>query len=94
MMRTNVPFLPQTLYVPNQGAGGFFATNQLVWDDSQQLVMPRWGITISNRIHGMISIWPGGRIIGLRRVGQHDLRHQPDGHHRRFRRVDGCKFRG
>jgi hypothetical protein len=62
MMRTNVPFLPQTLYVPNQGINGFYATNQLVWDDSQQLIMPRWGMTISNRIHGMI-LGPGGLIL-------------------------------
>ena len=56
LMRTNVPFLPQRLYVPasTSVAPGFYATNQNVWDDSQQFIMPRWGITISNRVHAMI----------------------------------------
>lgn len=65
LMRTNVPFLPQTLYVPARtaGASGFFATNQNVWDDSQQFVMPRWGITISNRVHAMIVDDDTQRII-------------------------------
>lgn len=62
MMRTNVPFLPVIQYVPNRGAAGFFATNISVWDDSQQLLMPRWGVTISNRIHGMI-LDGAGRIL-------------------------------
>lgn len=62
MMRSNVPFLPQIQYVPNRGALGFFATNISIWDDSQQLVMPRWGVTISNRIHGMV-LDNTGRII-------------------------------
>lgn len=62
MMRTNVPFLPVTQYVPNKGALGFYLTNVSIWDDSQQLVMPRWGVTISNRIHGMV-LDNAGRII-------------------------------
>ncbi len=52
LMRTNVPFLPTVGYVP--GTGFVSATNQNVYDVSQNLLLPRWGVTISNRVHAMI----------------------------------------
>jgi hypothetical protein len=52
LMRTNVPFLPTIGYVP--GSGFVNATNENSYDVSQNLLMPRWGITISNRVHAMI----------------------------------------
>jgi hypothetical protein len=58
MNRTNLPLLPTIGYLPGpsrSGTVGFVsAANESVFDDSQNLVMPRWGITISNRVQAMI----------------------------------------
>jgi hypothetical protein len=58
MNRTTLPLLPTIGYLPGpsrSGAVGFVsATNTALFDDSQQLIMPRWGITISNRVQAMI----------------------------------------
>lgn len=58
MNRTTLPLLPTIGYLPGpsrSGPAGFVsATNESVFDVSQNLVMPRWGITISNRVQAMI----------------------------------------
>jgi hypothetical protein len=69
MMRTNVPFLPvvgsNVVYIANQGPSqGFFpSTNNNRFDVSQALLMPRWGMVISNRVHAMILEQGTDRII-------------------------------
>ena len=54
MMRTNVPFLTNRVYVPDQGANGLKPLTPVVYDKSKNFLMPRWGVTISNRVHAMI----------------------------------------
>jgi hypothetical protein len=58
MNRTNLPLLPTIGYLPGPSRGGIAGfvsvENTAVFDDSQNLVMPRWGITISNRVQAMI----------------------------------------
>ena len=55
-MRTNIPFLPLTGYLPSRaGNNGFVnATNLNLYDNDQTLPAPRWGVTITNRIQAMI----------------------------------------
>lgn len=71
MMRTNVPFLPQVGtnigYIPNTGFVS--ATNSALFDTSQSLIMPRWGMTISNRLQGAILEQGTGRIIDYALLG-------------------------
>jgi hypothetical protein len=66
MVRTNLPGLPTLGYLPGPSSGGLVgfvsATNLSVFDESQNLIMPRWGLTISNRVQAMITR-PDGRII-------------------------------
>lgn len=63
MLRTNLALLPPVQYMPNLGAAGFYATNANVWDKSQQLLMPRWGIAITNCLCAIIVAEPGKEII-------------------------------
>jgi hypothetical protein len=49
---TNIPFLPLVGYVPLTGFVS--ATNDSVFDTSQTLLAPKWGLAITNRIHAMI----------------------------------------
>lgn len=64
-LRTNVPFLPLTGYLADRlGNTGFVsATNTALFDTSQALLTPRWGMTITNRIHAMIVEQGTGRIL-------------------------------
>jgi hypothetical protein len=66
MVRTNLPGLPTLGYLPGPSSGGLVgfvsATNLSVFDESQNFIMPRWGLTISNRVQAMITR-PDGRII-------------------------------
>jgi hypothetical protein len=49
--------------LPELGSGGFVnPTNVFAHDDSQELLFPRWGIAISNRLQAMI-LGGGGEII-------------------------------
>lgn len=65
MLRTNLQFLPAVGtnigYLPQ--IGFVSATNNNLYDKSQNLYMPRWGMTITNRIHGMILEQGTDRII-------------------------------
>jgi hypothetical protein len=65
LMRTNIPFLPQVGtnigYIPNLGFVS--ATNSSLFDTSQNLYMPHWGMTITNRVHAMILEQGTDRII-------------------------------
>jgi hypothetical protein len=63
LMRTNVSLLPAVGYLPELGSGGFVnSTNVFAHDDSQELLFPRWGIAISNRLQATI-LGGGGEII-------------------------------
>jgi hypothetical protein len=66
-LRTNLPALPAIGYLPGvspDGAIGFVsATNSALYDTSQNLIAPRWGVTISNRLHAKIVDQATGRII-------------------------------
>jgi hypothetical protein len=66
MNRTNLPAMPTIGYLPGPsryGDVGFVsATNTALFDDSQQLLMPRWSIAISNRVQAMI-VNNAGQII-------------------------------
>lgn len=74
-LQTNVPFLPPVGYLPIVGyprspslptyypPSYISITNTALYDTTQQLRMPRWGITISNRVHAMILEQGTGRII-------------------------------
>lgn len=65
MLRTNIPFLPQSGtnigYVPQ--VGFVSATNSNLYDTSQNLYLPHWGMTITNRVQAMILDEATGRII-------------------------------
>jgi hypothetical protein len=66
-LRTNLPALPAIGYLPGvspDGAIGFVsATNSALYDTSQNLIAPRWGVTIRNRLHAKIVDQATGRII-------------------------------
>ncbi|MCO5051087.1 MAG: hypothetical protein M9920_02140 [Verrucomicrobiae bacterium] len=64
-MSTNVPFLPVVGYVtlPAYRTGFVMATNTAVYDPDPSFPMPRWGVTISNRVHAMILEAGTDRII-------------------------------
>jgi hypothetical protein len=57
----NISFLPLVGYVPL--VGFVSATNASVFDTSQALLTPRWGLTISNRFYGKVVDQATGRII-------------------------------
>ena len=65
MMQTNVPFLTNQAYLPNSGGNGVLYSyrNQLIYDTTDNFLMPSWGVTISNRIHAMIVAEPTKEII-------------------------------
>jgi hypothetical protein len=66
-LRTNVPALPTVGYLPGPSSNGAFgfvsATNSALYDTSQNLIAPRWGVIISNRLHAKIVDQVTGRII-------------------------------
>lgn len=66
-LRTNVPALPTVGYLPGPSSNGAFgfvsATNLALYDTSQNLFAPRWGVIISNRLHAKIVDQATGRII-------------------------------
>jgi len=64
-LRTNVPFLPLAGYLTDRvGNAGFVnATNTALFDTTQALLVPRWGVTITNRVHAMIVEQSSGRIV-------------------------------
>lgn len=65
LLRTNIPFLPTVGtsigYIP--WIGFVSATNSSVFDTSQNLLMPRWGMVISNRVQAKIVDQSTGRLI-------------------------------
>jgi hypothetical protein len=65
MLRTNLPVLPtvgtNVGYIPN--VGFVSANNSNLFDTSQNLLMPRWGMVISNRVQAMIVDQGTGRLI-------------------------------
>ncbi len=64
LLRTNLPALPIVGYLPNLGANGFVSpTNVALFDTSQELLAPRWGFAITNRIHARIVDDMTGQII-------------------------------
>jgi hypothetical protein len=66
-LRVNVPALPSIGYLPGanpDGISGFVSpTNFVLYDTSQNLIAPRWGVTISNQLHAKIVDQATGRII-------------------------------
>jgi hypothetical protein len=65
-LRTNLPVLPTIGYLPGPSPNGAFgfvsATNVALYDTSQNLFAPRWGVTISNCLHAKIVDQATGRI--------------------------------
>lgn len=65
LLQTNITFLPTVGtnigYIPN--VGFVSATNSNLFDTSQNLLMPRWGMVISNRVQAMIVDQGTGRLI-------------------------------
>lgn len=53
--------LPVIGYAPTQGF--FNATNPASWDNSQELIAPRWGVTLSHRLHARLIDTTTGRLI-------------------------------
>jgi hypothetical protein len=66
-LRTNLPAIPAVGYLPGASSNGVIGfvspTNVALYDTSQNLFAPRWGVTISNRLHAKIVDQATGRII-------------------------------
>lgn len=62
LLKTNLPALMPSGYSPSLGAAGFFPTNQNIWDTSQQLIMPRWGLSVGHGLQAMI-VNTNGRVL-------------------------------